>query len=60
MFNKLILTFIVLFSLKAFSAEKSEDQTAEKAQNQLAKKQLKLIIKSIKEESTPKNTSEKI
>ena len=53
MIYKLILVFVFLFSLKTFSAEQ-QNSNKTTSKDSLAKKQLEMIIKSIKEETTVK------
>ena len=53
MIYKVVLVFVFLFSLKTFSAEQQKtEQDASK--DHLAKKQLEMIIKSIKEDTNSK------
>lgn len=53
MLYKIVLIFVVLFSLKTFSAEKEVTETSKKTDT-LAKKQLEMIIKSIKDDTQDK------
>ena len=58
MIYKIVFIFVFLFSLKTFSAEQqNSEKTASK--DQLAKKQLEMIIQSIKDEPKPDNTEVK-
>ena len=57
MIYKIVLVFVFLFSLKTFSAEQQVSESSSKEKDNLAQKQLEIIIKSIKDDN---NTSKEL
>ena len=59
MIYKIVIVFVFLFSIKTFSSEQQvTEQDASK--DHLAKKQLEMIIESIKEDKNAKDEEDKV